>query len=237
MGQPKVVELAPAGSLLPESELVRLVASAEQSSEHPLAQAVVDFARERGVKLVDATQFEAIPGHGLQANIDGHAVLVGNRKLLSDQNISLDGMGEQGAKLEGAGRTVIYAAVDGKAAGIFAIADAIRSSSKEAVEGLHKLGIQVAMLTGDNRATAERIAKEIGIDTVFAEVLPGQKADKVKELQSQGKRVGMVGDGIKTFPALAQARTVGIANGLGFGCVYHGSSAESGVDEERDPST
>ena len=214
MGQPKVVELAPAGSLLPESELVRLVASAEQSSEHPLAQAVVDFAHERGVKLVDATQFEAIPGHGLKANIDGHTILVGNRKLLSDQNISLDGMGEQGAKLEGAGRTVIYAAVDGKAAGIFAIADAIRPSSKQAVEGLHKLGIQVAMLTGDNRATAERIAKEIGIDTVFAEVLPGQKADKVKELQGQGKRVGMVGDGINDSPALAQA-DVGIAIGAG----------------------
>lgn len=214
VGQPKVVELAPAGTTLSESELVRLVASAEQSSEHPLAQAVVDYAHEQGVKLVDATQFEAIPGHGLQANIDGHTVLVGNRKLLNDQNISLDGMGENGAKLEGAGRTVIYAAVDGKAAGIFAIADAIRPTSKEAVEGLHHLGIQVAMLTGDNRATAARIAKEIGIDTVFAEVLPGQKADKVKELQSQGKRVGMVGDGINDSPALAQA-DVGIAIGAG----------------------
>jgi Cu2+-exporting ATPase len=213
-GQPKVVELAPAGNLLPELELVRLVASAEQSSEHPLAQAVVDYARERGAKLVDSTQFEAIPGHGLQANIEGHIVLVGNRKLLNDKNISLDGMGENGAKLEGAGRTVIYAAVDGKPAGIFAIADAIRPTSKAAIEELHNLGIQVAMLTGDNRATAERIAKEIGIDKVFAEVLPGQKVDKVKELQSQGKRVGMVGDGINDSPALAQA-DVGIAIGAG----------------------
>ncbi len=213
-GHPKVVELSPAGSLLPESELVRLVASAEQSSEHPLAQAVVDFAHEQGAKLVDATQFEAIPGYGMQANIEGHTVLVGNRKLLSDKNISLDGMGENGAKGDGAGRTVIYAAVDGKPAGIFAIADAIRPTSKQAVEGLHNLGIQVAMLTGDNRATAERIAKEIGIDTVFAEVLPGQKAEKVKELQSQGKRVGMVGDGINDSPALAQA-DVGIAIGAG----------------------
>lgn len=214
VGQPKVVELMPAGSFLPESELVRLVASAEQSSEHPLAQAVVDYARERAVKLAEATQFEAIPGNGLRANIDRHSVLVGNRKLLNDQNISLNGMGDNGAKLEGAGRTVIYAAVDGKMAGIFAIADAIRPTSKQAVEGLHKLGIQVAMLTGDNRATAERIAKEIGIDTVFAEVQPGQKADKVKELQSQGKHVGMVGDGINDSPALAQA-DVGIAIGAG----------------------
>ncbi len=214
VGQPKVVDLATSDLQVTEAEFIRMVASIEQSSEHPLAQAVVDYAHEQGINLVDATKFEAIPGHGLRATIDGHDMLVGNRKLMADEKIALGGLGEQGASLEGAGRTVIFAAIDGKAAGIFAIADAIRPNSRLAIEELHKLGLQVAMLTGDNRSTAERIAKEIGIDTVFAEVLPGQKADKVKELQNQGKRVGMVGDGINDSPALAQA-DVGIAIGAG----------------------
>jgi Cu2+-exporting ATPase len=214
VGEPKVVELATAGSPLPEAELLRLVASAEQASEHPLAQAVVAYARERGVPVIDPTGFEAIPGHGLRATVDSLMVLVGNRKLMRDSQVALDGLGDRAANLEGAGRTVIYAAVDGEAAGIIAIADAIRPTSKQAVEELRRLGVQVAMLTGDNQATAERIAGELGMDTVFAEVLPGQKADKVKELQSQGKLVAMVGDGINDAPALAQA-DVGIAIGAG----------------------
>jgi Cu2+-exporting ATPase len=220
------------------SSFLRLVASAEQSSEHPLAQAVVDYAKERGLALIQPEGFEAIPGHGLRAKVDGQTVLVGNRKLMNDNQVPLDGadrdvrrlehqnisgitsgerqhpLGERAASLEGAGRTVIYAAVDGKAAGILAIADALRPTSKQMVAEMRKLGIQVAMLTGDNRATAERIAGELGIETVFAEVLPGQKADKVKELQGQGKLVAMVGDGINDAPALAQA-DVGIAIGAG----------------------
>jgi Cu2+-exporting ATPase len=214
VGQPKVVEVAAAGNSISEKDLVRLAASAEQSSEHPLAQAVVDYARDQKLALVEPTGFEAIPGHGLRATVDGHTVLVGNRKLMSDNQLALNGLGERAASLEGAGRTVIYTAVDGKPAGIIAIADAIRPTSKQAVAELTKLGVQVAMLTGDNRATAERIAGELGIQTVFAEVLPGQKADKVKELQSQGKLVAMVGDGINDAPALAQA-DVGIAIGAG----------------------
>ncbi|HEX9872195.1 MAG TPA: copper-translocating P-type ATPase, partial [Candidatus Tectomicrobia bacterium] len=214
VGQPKVVEVAAAGNPLSQDELVRLVASAEQSSEHPLAQAVVDYAKEHGLGLSEPTGFEAIPGHGLRAMVDGRTVLVGNRKLMNDNRITLDGLGERAANLEGAGRTVIYAAVDGKPAGILAIADALRPTSKRMVEEMRKLGVQVAMLTGDNRATAERIAGELGIQTVFAEVLPGQKADKVKELQGQGKLVAMVGDGINDAPALAQA-DVGIAIGAG----------------------
>ncbi|MCL5997998.1 MAG: heavy metal translocating P-type ATPase, partial [Chloroflexi bacterium] len=214
VGQPKVVEAVAAGNPVTQDELVRLVASAEQSSEHPLAQAVVEYAQERKLVLSQPNDFEAIPGHGLRARVDGRVVLVGNRKLMNDNQVSLDGIGDQAAGLEGAGRTVVYAAVDGKAAGIIAIADALRPTSKQAVEELRKLGVQVAMLTGDNRATAERIAKELGMDTVFAEVLPGQKADKVKELQSQGKLVAMVGDGINDAPALAQA-DVGIAIGAG----------------------
>jgi len=213
-GKPRVVEVAAAGNPVAESELLRLVASAEQSSEHPLAQAVVDHARERGLAVSQPSSFEAVPGHGLRATVDGHTVLVGNRKLLRDNAVALDGLGERGAALEGAGRTVVYAALDGQPAGIIAIADAIRPNSRQAVADLTRLGVQVAMLTGDNRATAERIAGELGIKTVFAEVLPGQKADKVKELQGEGKLVAMVGDGINDAPALAQA-DVGIAIGAG----------------------
>jgi len=213
-GKPQVVEIVAAGNPLTESELLRLVASAEQSSEHPLAQAIVDKAKAQNLALETATGFEAIPGHGMKATVEGKTLLVGNRKLMRDNNIALDGHGEHAASLEGAGRTVVYAATDGKFAGLIAIADAVRPNAKLAVEKLTAMGVQVAMLTGDNRATAERIAGELGIKTVFAEVLPGQKADKVKELQTQGKLVAMVGDGINDAPALAQA-DVGIAIGAG----------------------
>ncbi|MEP7187695.1 MAG: HAD-IC family P-type ATPase, partial [Roseiflexaceae bacterium] len=184
VGQPKVVEVVASDNPLTEDGLVWLVASAEQSSEHPLAQAVVDNAKERGLTLAEPLAFEAIPGHGLKATVDGRTVLVGNRKLMRDSQIALDGVGARSGELEGAGRTVIYAAVDGKSAGIIAIADAIRPNARQMVADLRKLGVQVARLSGDNRATAERIAKELGIETVFAEVLPAQKVDKVKELQS-----------------------------------------------------
>jgi Cu2+-exporting ATPase len=213
-GKPQVVEIMAAGNPLAEDDLLRLVASAEQSSEHPLAQAVVDKARAMNLALEAVEGFEAIPGHGLRANVAGKYLLVGNRKLMRDNSVSLDGHGEHAASLEGAGRTVIYAAFDGQFAGLIAIADAVRTNAKIAVEKLADMGVQVAMLTGDNRATAERIAGELGIQTVFAEVLPGQKADKVRELQSQGKLVAMVGDGINDAPALAQA-DVGIAIGAG----------------------
>jgi P-type Cu2+ transporter len=214
VGQPKVVEVVAAGTAVPEAELVRLVASTEQSSEHPLAQAVLEDARARGLALSAPTGFEAIPGHGLRATVEGRTVLVGNRKLMRDQGIPLDGLGERAATLEGAGRTVVYAAVDGQPGGILAIADAIRPTSRPAVEELHRLGIDVVMLSGDNRATAERIAGEVGIRTVLAEVLPEQKANQVKALQHQGRLVAMVGDGINDAPALAQA-DVGIAIGAG----------------------
>jgi len=213
-GKPQVVEVIGTGNPLTQDETLRLVASAEQSSEHPLAQAIVDKAKAQNLKLEDTSSFEAIPGHGLKATVAGKILLVGNRKLMGDNNIALNGHGERAASLEGAGRTVVYAAADGKFAGLIAIADAVRPNAKQAVEKLTAMGVQVAMLTGDNRATAERIAGELGIKTVFAEVLPGQKADKVKELQSQGKRVAMVGDGINDAPALAQA-DVGIAIGAG----------------------
>ena len=214
VGQPRVVDVVAGANPIGEDELLRLAASAEASSEHPLAAAVVDAARERGLPITDAVEFQAIPGHGLQARVDGRTVVIGNAKLMRDLGISFDGLGGRADELEGAGRTVIRVAVDGAAGGLIAIADAIRPSARETIERLHNLGIQVAMLTGDNRATAERIAAELGLDTVFAEVLPGQKADKVKELQASGKLVAMVGDGINDAPALAQA-DVGIAIGAG----------------------
>ena len=214
VGQPRVVELVGTGNPVADDELLRLAASAEGSSEHPLAQAVVDAAKERALPLVNATDFQAVPGHGLQAKVDGRTVLVGNAKLMRDRSISFDGLTARADELEGAGRTVVRVAVDGEAGGLIAIADAVRASARETIDRLHNLGVQVAMLTGDNRATAERIAAELGVDTVFAEVLPGQKADKVKELQAGGKLVAMVGDGINDAPALAQA-DVGIAIGAG----------------------
>ena len=214
VGQPRVVDLVGTDNPVTEDELLRLAASAERSSEHPLAQAVVDAAKERNLPLVDATDFAAVPGHGLEARVDGRTVLVGNAKLMRDRGIAFDGLSASADELEGAGRTVVRIAIDGEAGGLIAIADAVRPSAKETIDRLHNLGIQVAMLTGDNRATADRIARELGLDTVFAEVLPGQKADKVKELQATGKLVAMVGDGINDAPALAQA-DVGVAIGAG----------------------
>ena len=215
VGKPRVVELAVADdSPVAEEELLRLVASAELSSEHPLARAVVDHARSRDLTLADATNFEGIAGHGLRATVDGRTVLVGNRKLMQDNDVAMSDLTARADALQGAGRTVFFTAVDGKAGGLIAIADAIRPSSRQAIAELHALGVHVAMLSGDNQATAERIAAELGMDTVFADVLPGQKADKVKELQGQGKLVAMVGDGVNDAPALAQA-DVGIAIGAG----------------------
>ena len=213
-GEPEVVNLMTVGNPVDESDLLRLVASAEQGSEHLLAQAIVRTAQERGLNLSPAEDFGAIPGHGMRAVVEGHAVLAGNRKLMSDGNISLGDLGERAQELEGSGQTVVYAAVDGQLAGLVAIADAVRPGARTAVDSLHAAGIEVAMLTGDNLGTAERVAQELGIDTVFAEVLPDQKQDKVKELQGQGKFVAMVGDGINDAPALAQA-DAGIAIGAG----------------------
>jgi Cu2+-exporting ATPase len=214
VGRPKVVELVAAGNPLAEAELLTLTASAEQGSEHPIAQAIVQFAKERGLTLADPTGFEAVAGHGLRAVVNGRRVLSGNRRLMRDNGVGLGGLEERAAALEGAGRTIVYTAIDGRAAGVIAVADALRPTARATIDELHRLGVQVAMLTGDNQATAERIARELGIDTVFAEVLPGDKAAKVKELQEQGKLVAMVGDGINDAPALAQA-DVGIAIGAG----------------------
>lgn len=212
-GEPEVVELAVNGSVS-EAELLSLVASAENKSEHPLAQAIIKAAQIRNLQLPETHHFEAVPGHGLKAHVGDRRLLVGNRKLLSDNGIALDGLGTKANEMANGGRTVIHVAIENQAAGLIAVADAPREGAKDAVKQLRALGIEPVMLTGDNRATAERIARDLGIATVFAEVLPGQKADKVKELQTQGKKVAMVGDGINDAPALAQA-DVGIAIGAG----------------------
>ncbi|MGQ0601877.1 MAG: heavy metal translocating P-type ATPase [Anaerolineales bacterium] len=217
-GEPEVIEVAVTGQHTAD-ELLALVAAAEKQSEHPLAQAVVRAASARGLSLAEAHHFEAVPGHGLKAHVGTVSVLAGNRKLLDDNGITLNGLSTKANEMASGGRTVVHVAMDGQLAGLIAIADAPRETSAEAVRQLRALGIEPVMLTGDNRATAERIARDLGITTVIAEVLPGQKAEVVKRLQvgADGRpprRVAMVGDGINDAPALAQA-DVGIAIGAG----------------------
>ncbi|HET8651797.1 MAG TPA: heavy metal translocating P-type ATPase [Gaiellaceae bacterium] len=197
-----------------EDELLRLVAAVERESEHPLAEAIVRAAETRGIPAPRADGFEAVAGHGALATVEGRRVLVGNRRLLERERVSLDGLGPRADELAGAGRTVVHVAVDGDAVGLIAIADAPRETAVEAVAALKNLGVQPVMLTGDNGQTAQRIAAELGIDEVLAEVLPADKAAKVAELQAAGRKVAMVGDGVNDAPALAQA-DVGIAIGAG----------------------
>ena len=197
-----------------EDELLRLVASAELGSEHPLAAAIVTAARERHLELVEASDLEAIAGHGLEATVGGRRLAAGNARLLERDGISSDGLSEKAGRPAADGKTVVYIAVDGQAAGLVAAADQIRPSARTAIAALKDLGLEVAMISGDNRQTAEAVARELAIDRVFAEVLPQDKADYVATLQQEGKRVAMVGDGVNDAPALAQA-DIGIAIGAG----------------------
>jgi P-type Cu+ transporter len=197
-----------------EEEFLRLLASAERGSEHPFGESIVRAATHRGLPLAELEAFEAVPVGGICARVEGRKVLVGNRRFLSDSGVSEDGLALRGEELAREGKTPICVAVDGEPAGLVAVADVVRDESREAIGRLHSLGFQVAMLTGDNRRTAEAIALELGVDRVVAEVRPEDKAAEVKRLQSEGKIVGMVGDGINDAPALAQA-DVGIAIGTG----------------------
>jgi P-type Cu2+ transporter len=216
LGQPKVVEIVTAKDGISEDQLLHLVASVEQGSEHPMAKAILEKAHETKILTSDdVANFESITGHGVSATVDGRRVLIGNQKLMRDRQITITAeVDNRAAELQGAGRTVILVAIDGRLQGAFAVADTVRPSSREAVRHLTSMGIQVVMLTGDNHTTAERIAAELEIKSVFADVLPGDKAAKVQELQTKGKRVAMVGDGINDGPALVQA-DVGIAIGAG----------------------
>jgi Cu2+-exporting ATPase len=212
-GEPEVVAVATADGV-GEDELLRLVAGVEQESEHPLAQAIVHAARERGLDAPRPDSFEAVPGHGAMATVEGKRLAVGNQRLLDREGIGLNGLAGRADELAGEGRTTVRVAADGHALGVIAIADAPRDTAAAAISALKELGVRPVMLSGDSRATAERVARVVGIDEVIAEVLPSDKADKIAELQSQGRKVAMVGDGINDAPALARA-DVGIAIGAG----------------------
>ncbi|MEW5960907.1 MAG: copper-translocating P-type ATPase, partial [Chloroflexota bacterium] len=208
-------------NIQPET-LLRLAASAEKNSEHPLGEAIVQGAQGRGLPVVEPDAFNSIPGHGVEAMVAGRAVLLGNRKLMRERNVDFAPLLAQAEALEADGKTVMFAAVDGQPAGLIAVADTLKEYSVEAIQRLHRLGLEVAMITGDNRRTAEAIARQVGIDPsagsgrsrVLAEVLPQDKAEEVKKLQALGKKVAMVGDGVNDAPALAQA-DVGMAIGSG----------------------
>jgi Cu2+-exporting ATPase len=186
----------------------------ERESEHPLAAAVARHADTLGVSALTATGFRNVPGHGASAEVAGHQVMVGSPKWMADQGMDLGTLGARRDDVAGSGRTAVLVAVDGRVVGVIALADAARETSAAAVAALHEAGVEVVMLSGDNEATARRVASQLGIDTVIAEVLPGDKAAKIAELQRSGKRVAMVGDGVNDAPALAQA-DLGIAIGAG----------------------
>jgi P-type Cu2+ transporter len=212
-GEPEVVAVVAVDGIA-EGEVLRLVAAAERDSEHPLAQAIVKAAGERGLRLPRTEAFEAIPGHGLLATVEERRLAVGNARLLEREGIAADGLAAHAQELSGQGRTSVQVAIDGRQAAVIAVADAPRETAAAAVAALRELGLAPVMLSGDSRATAERVAAELGIDEVIAEVLPADKAAKVSELQREGRKVAMVGDGVNDAPALAQA-DVGIAIGTG----------------------
>ena len=212
-GEPEVVAVATIDGV-DENEVLRLVAAAEGDSEHPLAEAIVKAATVRGLSVPRADDFEAVPGHGLLATVDGRRLAVGNARLLEREGIDRDGLAARSDELAGQGRTSVQVALDGQAAAVIAVADAPRETAAEAIAALKELGVRPVMLSGDAQATAERVAGELGIEEVIAEVLPADKAAKVTELQQQGRKVAMVGDGVNDAPALAQA-DVGIAIGAG----------------------
>lgn len=212
-GKPRVTDIYTVEGITKEMLLV-LSASAEKGSEHPLGEAIVNYANEKGLTTKQALDFKAIPGHGIEVTIDGMHVLLGNRKLMADRDVSLNKLEEVSDRLANEGKTPMYIAIDNNIAGIIAVADTVKDTSKKAIENLHKMGIKVAMITGDNRRTADAIAKQVGIDRVLSEVLPEDKANEIQKLQSEGNKVAMVGDGINDAPALARA-DIGIAIGSG----------------------
>ncbi len=212
-GSPKLQAVAGAGDL-PEDELLALVAGLERGSEHPLAEAIVEGALERGLDLPDASDFESVTGKGVVGTVAGRRVAVGNRALMEDVGADPGTLAERAESLRSEGQTVMFVAVDGRAAGLIGVADPVKETTPQAIEELHREGLRVVMLTGDSRTTAEAVARRLDIDEVIAEVLPDQKAEVVKRLQAEGRIVAMAGDGINDAPALAQAH-VGIAMGTG----------------------
>lgn len=216
-GEPSVTDVLmghPEATEADRNTLLRLAAIAEKGSEHPLGEAIVRGAETRGLSLPDALSFNSIPGHGVEAQVENDTVLVGNRKLLRERGIDYETLISDAERLESDGKTVMLVAVNGKFVGLIAVADTLKESSVEAIRRLHAMKLETVMITGDNRRTAEAIARQVGIDRVLAEVLPQDKAEEVKKLQARGTRVAMVGDGVNDAPALAQA-DLGIAIGSG----------------------
>jgi Cu+-exporting ATPase len=212
-GEPRLTDVIPANGL-PEEELLRLAASAERASEHPLGEAIVAGTRERGIQLSDPESFDAPTGRGVRATVEGRVVLVGSRKFMEESGVPQNGLAPRFEELSAAGKTPVLVAVDGKAAGLVAVADTVREGSREAVRALEEMGLEVAMISGDDRRAAVAVARELGVGRVLAEVLPEEKAGEVEKLQAEGEVVAMVGDGINDAPALARA-DVGVAIGTG----------------------
>lgn len=212
-GKPQVTDIVVSKDI-DKNYLLKIATSAEKGSEHPLGEAIVRYGEEKNVEAFKVEEFKAIPGHGIEVTIDNKTVILGNKKLMDDRKIGLGNLKEKSDKLATQGKTPMYIAIENELAGIIAVADVVKDSSKKAIEKLHSMGIKVAMVTGDNKKTADAIAKEVGIDIILAEVLPQDKSNEVKKLQKQGKFVAMVGDGINDAPALAQAN-IGIAIGSG----------------------
>lgn len=211
-GKPKVTDIITQG--ISEDEFIKIAASAEKGSEHPLAEAIVEEGKNRGIDLIDIKEFKSVPGEGIIAFLDDKEILLGNKRLMINNNIELKDIEEKATMLAKQGKTPMYMAIDNTLVGIIAVADTLKENSKKAIEALHKLKIEVVMLTGDNERTAKAIAKEVGIDRIVSDVLPIDKANEIKKLQEEGKKVAMVGDGINDAPALAMA-DIGMAIGSG----------------------
>jgi len=212
-GKPKVVSIESI-SRFTESEILQLVGSVEQASEHPLATAIVEYAKKQGLAISTISAFQSITGKGAKAKVDQHSVAIGNKKLLESfdlNNEKINLLADQGRQQ---GQTVMFVVIDNEIAGLIGVADPVKESTPEAIRQLHQEGISIVMLTGDNLKTAQAVAKKLNIDNIQAEVLPDQKAEVIKQLQAEGKKVAMAGDGINDAPALAQAH-VGIAMGTG----------------------
>jgi Cu+-exporting ATPase len=212
-GEPSVTDIVESKKFT-KKEILTLAASAEKGSEHPLGEAIVNRAKEENLSLLETVEFQAIAGHGIEATIDSKRILLGNLRLMQERKVVINGWVDNAEHLSNEGKTPMFLAVNGEVEGIIAVADTLKEDSKKAVKSLRRMGLEVVMLTGDNQQTATAIARQLGIDRVLAEVLPEKKAEEVKRLQEEGKKVGMVGDGINDAPALAQA-DVGIAIGTG----------------------
>jgi P-type Cu2+ transporter len=212
-GRPTVTDVVGADGVPPD-EVLKMAASADQLSQHPLAEAIVEAAKGKGLVARAPAAFDSVPGHGVVSTVDGQRVLIGNLRLMQRENIAVDGLTQRASALATEGKTAMYVAAQGKPLGLVAVADAVRDSARAAVDTLRQAGMRTVMLTGDQRRTAEAVARQLGIDTVIAEVLPEQKAARIAQLQREGAKVAMVGDGVNDAPALARADT-GIAIGAG----------------------